>query len=329
MRTYDLPHITLPPTGWTELLLPLSVDQVRFSWIRKSYRTKVRRHYGSLFQAFRYSRALRSDGREPVKLYTGKKGKFFFSPALYYLNAWNRLPLRKNQGWKRQLKRKKRKIRNHSDEGWAPETLACLSPFYGQSTLWTQLIDYKQSLFIFSSVGKDKKTTTRVIKGEGGRGCPPRLSRTSRVSLIALTKSEGKEKLLAVYSVDNINTLESKSWKPDVKDAWGVKSRARNCDWYSRLCFAFVIKKIVPNRISLSPNLYRLLSAIFSNNEIWWIARYYELRRLHYTNWRLCFSSWSPKGDQRMFFILSPCVGGGSRNLDLTKEGGRGSLKIC
>ena len=40
-----------------------------------------------------------------------------------------------------------------------------------------------------------------------------------------------------------------------------------------------------------------------------------ELRHLHYTNWwlkiciwRLYFSSWSPKGDLRIFLILSPVV---------------------
>ena len=40
---------------------------------------------------------------------------------------------------------------------------------------------------------------------------------------------------------------------------------------------------------------------------------YFELPHLHYTNWclkiciwRLCFSSWSPKGDLRIFLILSP-----------------------
>ena len=41
----------------------------------------------------------------------------------------------------------------------------------------------------------------------------------------------------------------------------------------------------------------------------------YELRHLHYTNWRLkiCiwqlyFSSWSPKGDLRIYIILSPVL---------------------
>ena len=74
----------------------------------------------------------------------------------------------------------------------------------------------------------------------------------------------------------------------------------------------------MPNRIhraSLPPNLYWLLSVIFSNNQIWQIAPWYELRHLHYTNWQLkiCiwwlnFSSWSPEGDQRIFLILSPAL---------------------
>ena len=60
------------------------------------------------------------------------------------------------------------------------------------------------------------------------------------------------------------------------------------------------------NKASLPPNLYRLLSAIFSNNHIWRIVPNYELRHLHCTNWRLYFSSWSPKGNLRIFLISSP-----------------------
>ena len=67
------------------------------------------------------------------------------------------------------------------------------------------------------------------------------------------------------------------------------------------------------NKVSLPPNLYQLLSAIFSNNQIWWILPCYEVHHLHYTNWwlkiciwQLYFSSWWPKGDLRIFFISSP-----------------------
>ena len=60
------------------------------------------------------------------------------------------------------------------------------------------------------------------------------------------------------------------------------------------------------NKASLPPNLYRLLSVIFSNNHIWRIVPNYELRHLHCTNWRLYFSSWSPKGNLRIFLISSP-----------------------
>ena len=66
-------------------------------------------------------------------------------------------------------------------------------------------------------------------------------------------------------------------------------------------------------------NLYRLLSAIFSNNQIRWIAPYHELRHLHYTNWRLYFSSWSPKGDLRIFLISSPTLGNFFLYYDATK----------
>ena len=69
------------------------------------------------------------------------------------------------------------------------------------------------------------------------------------------------------------------------------------------------------NKSSLPPNLYQLLCAIFSNNQIWWIVPYSELRHLHQTNWwlkiciwRLYFSSWLPKGDRRIFLISSPAL---------------------
>ena len=74
--------------------------------------------------------------------------------------------------------------------------------------------------------------------------------------------------------------------------------------------------KMLPNLIdkdSLPPNLYWLLYAIFSNNQIWWIAPCYKLHHLQYTNWQLkicmCwlyFSSWSPEGNLRIFLTLSP-----------------------
>ena len=37
------------------------------------------------------------------------------------------------------------------------------------------------------------------------------------------------------------------------------------------------------NKASLPPNLYQLLLAIFSNNQICWIGPYHEPRHLHYT----------------------------------------------
>ena len=50
--------------------------------------------------------------------------------------------------------------------------------------------------------------------------------------------------------------------------------------------------------------------------KLWWIVPYCELCNfLYYTNWWLImciwwlyFSSWSPKGDLRIFFILSPVL---------------------
>ena len=66
----------------------------------------------------------------------GKRGIFFFREFFSRALISERLGhLRKNQGWKRQLKRKKKTIRNRSDEGLAQETSACVSPFHCESTL--------------------------------------------------------------------------------------------------------------------------------------------------------------------------------------------------
>ena len=74
---------------------------------------------------------------------------------------------------------------------------------------------------------------------------------------------------------------------------------------------------MVPNHInkaSLPPNLYHPLSAIFSNNQIWWIVPYYELHHLHYTNWRLkilhlatTFLRLVAKRRPENFFNFEPC----------------------
>ena len=57
-----------------------------------------------------------------------------------------------------------------------------------------------------------------------------------------------------------------------------------------------------------------------------------ELRHLHYTNWRLkiCiwrlyFSSWSPKGDLRIFLISSPVFLGVLSVVTMTTRCGKGS----
>ena len=75
------------------------------------------------------------------------------------------------------------------------------------------------------------------------------------------------------------------------------------------LCFRHKKCAKLHKQRSLPRNLYWLLSMIFSNNQIWWIWPYYELHHLHYTNWRLYFSRWSPKGDLRLFLISSPALG--------------------
>ena len=92
-----------------------------------------------------------------------------------------------------------------------------------------------------------------------------------------------------------------------------LKSKVKQTFHIILLCFRH---KNVPNSInkaSLPRNLYWLLSVIFSNNQIWWIAPFYEMRHLNYTNWQLkiCiwwlyFSRWLPKGNLRIFLILSP-----------------------
>ena len=164
----------------------------------------------------------RSDGGDELKCTPRKRGKIFFlreflSRALLSERLGQTTNTEESRLEKSAKKKKKKKIRNRSDEGLAQETSACVSPFHGQSTLWTQFIDYEQPLFS-SSVVRDKKTTTRVTKGERRRCCRPRLSRLVFLSLPWLNLK--KKRLLAVHSVDNINTLESKSWKLTWKTRW-------------------------------------------------------------------------------------------------------------
>ena len=75
----------------------------------------------------------------------------------------------------------------------------------------------------------------------------------------------------------------------------------------------------VPNQLirklqSVQSSVARLSTDILTNNQNWWIMPYFTMRcHLHYINWwlKICiwqlhFCSLSPKGDPRIFLILSP-----------------------
>ena len=68
-----------------------------------------------------------------------KRGKFFFLRE-FFSRALLSERLRQTTNTEesrleKSAKKKKKKIRNRSDEGLAQETSVCVSPFHGQSTL--------------------------------------------------------------------------------------------------------------------------------------------------------------------------------------------------